>query len=85
MSTTKLSAPGLGLAFRGLGYTITTITFAHTALPSLMDSDNSLYLNIRCEVTLVDRVWLAKKFSSQKISVILVLLKIRSIGASNTS
>lgn len=71
-STAKLSAPGSDLTFKSGSYAITTIIFDLAAFPWLVDSDNLVFLDTRCKVTLVDRFWLAKKFLSQKISVILV-------------
>lgn len=50
-------------------------------MPFFTNPNDLVCLDIGCGVTLVDRVWLVKKLSSQKISVILVLLKIRDIGA----
>ena len=81
-STAKLFALGLVLAFRGWKYITISITFNPAALPSLTDLDGSVYLDIGYEVTFVDRDWLIKKLPFQKISSMLVLLKIRYIGAS---
>lgn len=81
-STAKLSAPGSGLALRGWSYVTTFITFDPTALPSLTDLNGSVCLDTGYGVTLVDRDWLAKKLSSQTISIMPVLLKVRGIGTS---
>lgn len=81
-STAKLSAPGSGLAFRVWNYVTTSITFDPAALPSPTNPDGSMCLDTGCGVTLMDKNWLIKKFPSQKISTIPVLLKVRGIGAS---
>ncbi len=77
-----MSTSSSGLAFRGWSYTITAIIFDSVAFPRLADSDNSVCLDTGCEITLVDRLWLEQKLSSQIISTIPVLLKVRGIGAS---
>lgn len=84
-SAAKLSAPGSGLAFRGWNYVTTSITFDFAALPSPTDPDGSVCLDTGCEVTLVDRDWLAMKLPCQKISTIPVFLKVRGMARLNTS
>lgn len=81
-SAAKFSAPGSGLTFSDWNYVTTSITFDPVALPSFIDPDNSVCFDTGCEVTLVDRDWLTKKLSSQKISTIPIPLKVRGIGAS---
>lgn len=44
--------------------------------------NGSIYLDTSCRVTLVERDWLTKKLPSQKISRMLVLLKVRGISTS---
>ena len=78
----KLSVPGSGLPLRDWSYVTTSITLDLTASPSLIDTNSAVCLDTGCGVTLVDRTWLARKLSSQKISAMLVLLKIRDIDAS---
>lgn len=79
-SFAKLSAPGLGFTFRNQSYASTSITFDLTILPFLTDLDGLVYFDIRCRITLVNRVQLAKKLSSQKISTMPVPQKVRGIG-----
>ena len=79
--TAKLSAPSSAFAFISWSYATTPITFDPTALPSLTDPNGLIFLDIGYGVTLVDRVWLAKKLSSQKISAIPELLKVKGIKA----
>ena len=81
-STAKLSTSGSGLVFKNWSYVTTTITFDLTTLLSLTYPNGSIYLDTGCGVTLIDRNWLAKKLSSQKISAMLVFLKVRGVGAS---
>lgn len=78
----KLYTPGSGLTFRGWSYPTTAIIFDPTALPSIADSNSLVYLDTRCGVTLVDKVWFAKKLPSQKISVMPMPLKLKGIGTS---
>lgn len=71
-STAKLSALDSDLTFKSGSYAIATINFDLAVFLWLAGFDNSVFLDTRCKVTLVERFWLAKKFLSQKISVILV-------------
>lgn len=50
-------------------------------MPFLTNLNNSVCLDIGYRVTLVDRDWLAKKLSSQKIITMPVLLKVKGISA----
>lgn len=50
-------------------------------MPTLDDFNSIVYLNIECEIILVDKRWLVIKFSSQKISIMQLSLKVRSISA----
>lgn len=81
-SAAKLSAPGSGLVFRDWSYVTTSITFDPAILPAISDFDTSVYLDIGCEVSLVNKAWLAKKHPSQKINTMPVPLKVKGIGAS---
>ena len=81
-SAAKLSAPSSGLAFRGWSYATSLITFDPALLPAVSDPDTSVCLDTGCGVSLVDKTWLAKKHSSQKISTMPVPLKVRGIGTS---
>ena len=81
-SAAKLSAPGSGLAFRVWSYAMTSITFDPAILPAISNPDTLVCLDTGCGVSLVDKAWLAKKHSSQKINTMPVPLKVRGIGAS---
>ena len=81
-SAAKLSALGSGLAFRGWSYATTLITFDPEILRAISDPDTSVCLDKGYGVSLVDKVWLAKKHLSQKINTMPVPLKVRGIDAS---
>lgn len=81
-SPAKLSAPGSSFAFRCWSYATTSITFDHVIFPAISNLDTLVYLNISSGVSLVDKAGLVKKHPSQKISTMLVPLKVRGIGAS---
>lgn len=78
-STTKLTALDSSLTFKDWNYATPSIIFDPTVLLSLTNPDSFVYLDKGYGVTLVDKTWLAKKPSSQKISVMLVFLKIKGI------
>lgn len=78
----KLSALGSGLKLRDWNYAITSITFDPAIWPAISDPNTSVCLNTSCEVSLVDKAWLAKKHLSQKISTMPMPLKVKGISAS---
>lgn len=80
--TAKLTALGSNLAFRKWTYSTTAVTFELTIILAMDDPDASVCLYIGYGVTLIDKVLLAKKFSSPKINVMPIPLKVRDISAS---
>lgn len=82
-STAKLSAPESSLTFRGWNYITTSIIFHLATLPSPTNLNGSVCFNTRYGVILIDRDWLVKKHPSQKITTMLITLKVKGIGASN--
>lgn len=81
-STAKFSALSSDLSFNSWNYVTISINFDLTVLPSLIDLDSLVCLHTTCEVILVNRNWLAKKLSSQKISTMPVFVKVGGIDAS---
>lgn len=51
-------------------------------LLQISDSDSTVYLNTSCRVTLIDRYWLLKHLSKQKINIISTPLKVRGKSTS---
>lgn len=70
-----------GLIFKCWTYITTTITFTPKHPSPNFDPDSAICLNIRCEVTLVDKAWLSKYLAIQKINTMSTFLKVRGIKA----
>lgn len=49
-------------------------------MPASSNPNSSVCFDMGCRIILVNRTWLMKKNSRQKISIMLVLLKVKSIG-----
>lgn len=74
--------PNSSLVSKKSSYATILITFDPAILPFSSNLNSSVYLDTSYGVIFVDKAWLAKMFFSQKISRILVLIKVRGIGAS---
>ncbi len=73
---------GSGLAFRGWTYATALITLTPEYLLPDSDSDSTACLDTGCGVTLVNKAWLSKRLSIQKVNTMSTPLKVRGIGAS---
>lgn len=82
MSKTIDQSLGSGLGFRSWTYVTTSITLTPEHLPPSSSPDSTACIDTGCEVTLVDRNWLLKRLTHQKISTMSIFLKVRGIGAS---
>lgn len=82
ISMANLSTSGSGLIFRRQSYATNSITFDLALLLASGNHNSSICLDTSCGVILVDRTWLIKKYLAQKISTILVSLKVSGISAS---
>ena len=71
-----------GLVFRGWTYAIIAITLEVHRLPRDPDLKLTACLDTGCRVTLVDKSWLLRQLSGQKINTISTPLKVREIKAS---
>ncbi len=69
----------LGLAFRGWIYGTAPITLTPDHLPLDSDPNSITCLNTGYGVTLVDKAWLSKRLSIQKINTMSTLLRVREI------
>ena len=63
-SMAKLLAPDSDPMFRDCNYVISIITFDPLVFLAISDPDTSVCLDTVYGVTLVDKTWLAKKYSS---------------------
>lgn len=76
---TRLSIPSSSFAFREWNYATTSITFDLAILLAVSNLNSLVCLDTKFGVTLVDKIWLAKKLFSQKISIMPIFLKVRGI------
>ena len=81
-SKSVVPAMGSGLAFRGWTYATAAVTLVPQVLPLETDPSATACLNIGCGVTLVDKNWLLRQLSHQKIKEMSTPLKVRGIGTS---
>lgn len=72
----------LGFRFKGWIYGTTTVTFALEYLLQSFNPNFTASHDTGCRVTLVDRHWLLKHLSDQKIDTMSIPLKVRGIGVS---
>lgn len=70
---------GSGFSFRGWTYVTAAIILAPEHLPQGSDLDSTACLDTSCGVILVDKYWLLKHLSNQKISTMSTPLKVRGI------
>lgn len=73
---------GLGLAFRGWSYATAAVTLVLQVLLLKSDSSTTACLDTGCGVTLVDKTWLLRQLSQQKIKEMSTPSKVRGIGSS---
>lgn len=69
-----------GFGFKGWTYAIAAVTLALEHLPQSFDPNSMACLNTSCGIILVDRNWLLKRLSGQKINTMSISLKVRGIG-----
>lgn len=76
---TRLFVPGSSFAFREWSYVTTSIIFDLVILLAVGNFNSLVCLDTESGVTLVDKIWLAKKPFSQKISIMPMSLKVKGI------
>ena len=73
---------GSGLAFRGWTYATAAVTFVPQVLPLESDPSATACFDTGCSITLVNKAWLLRQLSHQKIKEMSSPLKVRGIETS---
>ena len=75
-STASTSKQDSNFNFRSWNYVIAKVRLIKT------DTNDNVYLNTNCDITLIDRLWLANLLPNTRISKITSFLRVRGVGSS---